>query len=191
MKKLTRKDRVFLLELARKTIESYFMTRSMVEISPSDLSEALLNDRAVFVTLSKQHRLRGCIGSLEAYQPLYKDVQERALHAAFEDHRFLPVDRNEMTEINIEISILSEPEELVYNSPLELPKCLRPGIDGVILQDGQRRATFLPQVWQQIPSPRDFLGQLCEKMGASASLWQTKMLKVMVYEVEQFSEERI
>ena len=189
MTTLSREEKVFLLGLARKTIETFLQNGKSYRVDPSALTSAFINDGAVFVTLTKAGALRGCIGSLQAFQPLYLDVQERAIQAASEDYRFSPVKAADLASIKIEISILSQPQPLMYNSPDQLPGKLRVGIDGVILQDGTRRATFLPQVWQQLPSKEEFLSHLCAKMGASPTLWKTKMLEVQTYQVEEFSED--
>jgi AmmeMemoRadiSam system protein A len=128
------------------------------------------------------------VGALEPYQSLVEDVREHAIAAAFQDYRFPPVQANEIKDIEIEISYLTRPEKLDYKNPNELPKILRPNIDGVVLRDGMKRATFLPQVWDKIPDPEEFLEQLCMKMGSPADLWRRKKLDVMTYQVEEFHE---
>lgn len=150
------------------------------------LPEALRQEGAVFVTLTKSGQLRGCIGSLEAWQPLAEDVQLRAYQAAVQDSRFPPLSPPELPMIEIEISRLTQPEPLEYQVPTDLPQLLRPGQDGVILSDGIRRATFLPQVWEQLPQVEEFLSHLCAKMGARANLWREKALDVQIYHVEEF-----
>jgi AmmeMemoRadiSam system protein A len=140
------------------------------------------------VTLTSRGYLRGCVGALEAYQSLAEDVCEHAVAAAFQDYRFPPVQARELKDIEIEISYLTQPEPLKYENPDALPKLLRPNIDGVVLRDGGRRATFLPQVWEKIPNPEEFLEELCMKMGAPADLWRRKRLNVMIYQVEEFHE---
>jgi AmmeMemoRadiSam system protein A len=125
---------------------------------------------------------------LEAYRPLILDVQEHAISAAFEDYRFPPVQVGELNRILIEISILTSPNELEYQSTEELLSKLRPGLDGVILKNGFQRATFLPQVWEKIKTKENFLQQLCLKMGANSDLWRKKKLQVLTYQVEEFHE---
>ena len=115
-------------------------------------------------------------------------MRERAYQAAFEDYRFHPVTEDELPEIHIEVSRLTAPVTLEYDNPVDLPGLLNPGVDGVILQDGFRRATFLPQVWEQLPHPVEFLSHLCAKMGAPADLWRKKKLAVSIYHVEEFHE---
>jgi AmmeMemoRadiSam system protein A len=151
-------------------------------------SPLLQQNGASFVTLTIEGELRGCIGALEAYQPLVEDVSEHAVAAALDDYRFMPVSVDELDLIQIEISRLTPPQPLVYTDAEDLVAHLNPGRDGVILKDGMRRATFLPQVWEKLPDPAQFLGNLCEKMGAPYQLWQRKQLQVLIYQVEEFHE---
>jgi uncharacterized protein len=159
-----------------------------IRIHNREYSPPLNQNGASFVTLTKKGNLRGCIGAVEPYQSLVEDVYEHATAAAINDYRFLPVEKDELESIHIEISRLTIPNPLNYQHPEELPALLRPGRDGVILRDGFRRATFLPQVWGQIPNAADFLTHLCQKMGVSGSFWKQKVLQVEVYEVEEFEE---
>ena len=152
------------------------------------LPDALREHGASFVTLHQHGRLRGCIGSLVPFRPLAEDVGANAMAAAFQDYRFPPVQSNEIKDIEIEISYLTQPEVLPYQNPEDLPKLLKPKIDGVVIRDGMRRATFLPQVWEKIPNPEEFLEELCMKMGAPPNLWRRKMLDVLTYQVEEFHE---
>ena len=186
---LTNEERASLLKLARASIEAAAAHRPLPALPPEDLTPALHEKGAAFVTLTIDGNLRGCIGALEAYQPLVDDVQEHAVAAALEDYRFLPVSPGEIPELSIEISRLTQPQNLEYSTSAELAGLLRPGVDGVILKDGMRRATFLPQVWEKIPDPQDFLSELCSKMGAAWNLWLTKHLQVLTYQVEEFHEE--
>jgi AmmeMemoRadiSam system protein A len=132
--------------------------------------------------------LRGCIGALEPYQPLAVDVREHAVAAALEDPRFPPVSREEVDRIKIEISRLTLPKSVEYTDAEDLLSRLRPHVDGVILRDGFRRATFLPQVWEKIPGKAEFLENLCYKMGAAPDTWRYKHLDVLTYQVEEFQE---
>ena len=185
---LTESEKQTLLVLARQSIELAVHKRPLPHLKLAEYSPALQADGASFVTLTIGGELRGCIGALEAYQPLVQDVCEHAAAAAMEDYRFPPVRGVEVDKLEIEISRLTLPEPLVYNQPLELLNKLRPGMDGVILRDGMRRATFLPQVWEKVPDTGDFLTHLCLKMGAPGNLWQRKMLQVLTYQVEEFRE---
>ncbi len=181
-------ERCQLLELARKSIEAVTNGMRLTAVDPGQISERLREDGASFVTLTINGALRGCIGTLEAYQPLYLDVIEHAAAAAVDDFRFKPVGPDEISTIIIEISVLSRPEQLQYSGTDELLQRLRPGIDGVVIKDGRMRATFLPQVWEQLPDSEEFLSHLCAKMGAPSGLWKTKNLAVFTYQVEEFHE---
>ncbi|HNS06426.1 MAG TPA: AmmeMemoRadiSam system protein A [Anaerolineaceae bacterium] len=185
---LTEEEKHYLLQLARRTIEQALKQAPEPEIDLGMLSAALKEPGASFVTLTIRRNLRGCIGSLEARQALAFDVREHARQAAFEDYRFPPLSKAELPATSIEISRLTAPLDLEYQQPSDLPRILRPGIDGVILQDGYRRATFLPQVWEQLPNVDDFLSHLCVKMGSPADLWKRKTLQVKTYSVEEFHE---
>jgi uncharacterized protein len=178
-----------LLKLARETIQTAVNKNPLSKLDLENLPPRLREPGATFVTLTKAGELRGCIGVLEAYQPLAEDVREHALAAAFDDFRFPPVQPDELDGLLIEISYLTPLRSLEYATPLELLQKLRPGIDGVVIKDGPRRATFLPQVWDSLPDPASFLlDHLCQKMGAPKSLWRVKNLTVLTYQVEEFQE---
>ncbi len=185
---LSTSDRSYLLSLARKSIENCLGGTDLPPIDKSSLSPLLNEMGASFVTLTIKGQLRGCVGALEPYQSLANDVREHAVAAAFEDYRFPPLQAMELKEIEIEISYLTRPKPLIYENPEELLHLLRPQIDGVVLRDGPRRATFLPQVWEKIPDPEEFLEELCMKMGAYPDLWRRKKLDVLTYQVEEFRE---
>ena len=185
---LTPEDRTYLLSLARKTIEHAVNRRQLPSWKESEISADLKEKGATFVTLTMDGELRGCIGTLEAHQSLIEDVREHAYQSALEDYRFPPVTAGEISRLHIEISRLTAPEPLPYSKAEDLPGLLHPGEDGVVLKDGFRRATFLPQVWEQLPDVGEFLSHLCVKMGASADLWRRKVLEVSVYHVEEFEE---
>ncbi len=177
-----------LLKIAREAIETSVCGEQAPILTLNQLPEVLQHGRASFVTLTIDDKLRGCIGVLEACQPLAIDVQEHAIAAALQDYRFPVVTPEELQKIHIEISILTPKRHLDYDHPEELVNKIRPGIDGVILQDGRRKATFLPQVWQKIPEPSHFLSQLCLKMGVPADLWRHKKIQIAVYQVQEFHE---
>lgn len=120
---------------------------------------------ASFVTLMREGALRGCIGTLEAWRPLAEDVVENARACALRDPRFEPLTAEEYESVDIEVSLLSSSEPLLFGDEEELYERLRPGVDGVILSAGPRRATFLPQVWEQLPDPMEFMAQLQRKAG--------------------------
>jgi AmmeMemoRadiSam system protein A len=140
------------------------------------------------VTLTSGGDLRGCIGALQATIPLAEDLVVHARAAATEDFRFYPVRPEETAGIEIEISILSDPVPLEYTDADDLMAKLRPGIDGVILTSGMHRATFLPQVWEKVPQPHQFLDMLCEKAGLPRRAWRTGHPDVLTYQVESFKE---
>jgi AmmeMemoRadiSam system protein A len=187
---LTNGEKQTLLRLAREAME-HSVRGKMLRLPPLDknsLTPILLEYGASFVTLTIHDDLRGCIGALEAYQPLAEDVREHAIAAALEDPRFPPVEESELTRIKLEVSRLTTPYPLEYSSSENLLAKLNPHVDGVILKDDRRRATFLPQVWEKIPNPSDFMNHLCQKMGAKPDLWRDKKLQVLVYQVEEFHE---
>jgi uncharacterized protein len=185
---LSDEEQKVLLRLAREAMEGAVKEGKPPRLDSSTLTPRLKEQGASFVTLTIGGQLRGCIGALQAYQPLAEDVREHAIAAALEDPRFPPVESQELNAINIEVSYLTEPYPLEYSSTDELIKKLHPNVDGVILSDGLRRATFLPQVWEKIPDPANFLDNLCYKMGANADAWKRKHLDVMIYQVQEFHE---
>lgn len=186
--RLSQQEHSKLLSLAREALEYYIEGRALPPLNMEELSARLREHGASFVTLTRRGQLRGCIGSLEPEKPLAQDVREHAIAAARHDFRFSPVEADELPEIEIEVSRLTIPQELVYENPEELLERLRPGVDGVILVDGFQRATFLPQVWEKLPEPEKFLEHLCIKMGASPDTWRNKKLRVQTYQVEKFQE---
>jgi AmmeMemoRadiSam system protein A len=190
VERLSQDEKDQLLRLARQALEQGVNQQPVTPPDYTRLSPRLREEGACFVTLTNHGQLRGCIGSIEPRQPLAEDVQEHAVDAALQDYRFPPVEPLELTDIEIEISRLTVPAPLEYQNPTDLPEALRPGIDGVILRDGWRRATFLPQVWEKIPDPEEFLALLCQKMGAPADLWKRRKLEVSIYQVEEFHEPR-
>jgi len=181
-------EKQILLRLARQALEAGVRGETLPPLDWDSLSSRLRADGASFVTLTERGNLRGCIGALEAYQPLAEDVREHAVAAALNDYRFPPVQVSELEGIHIEVSRLTAPLRLAYADAADLLSKLRPGVDGVILRDGPRRATFLPQVWEKIPDAAEFLDNLCYKMGAAPDLWRRRRLEVLVYQVEEFHE---
>lgn len=186
--KLSSEEKQLLLELARQALQQGVSGRALPPIDLSTLPESLRQPGATFVTLTHHGELRGCVGTLEAYQPLAEDVREHAVAAALQDFRFPPVSADEVPGLEIEISWLTPPKPLEYSDAQDLMKRLRPGIDGVLLRDSIRRATFLPQVWEKLPDPAQFLDHLCMKMGLEANAWLYKKLNVYTYQVEEFHE---
>lgn len=185
---LTHEEQQILLRLAREAITLRVQGRKLPRLDLASLPERLRNPGASFITLTLRGGLRGCIGALEPYQPLAEDVREHAAAAALEDPRFAPVREDELSAIRIEISRLTRPVPLEYIDADDLLSKLKPHVDGVILRDGFHRATFLPQVWEKIPDPVEFLNQLCWKMGVNEDTWRTKHLDALIYHVEEFYE---
>lgn len=172
-----------LLRLARAAIarELGFVSH---DLPPGDW---LTRDGATFVTLNLHGRLRGCIGSLEAHRPLLDDVRHNAVAAAFHDPRFPPLSKEEFAEVQIEVSLLSPAEPIRFKSEEDALAQLHPGQDGVILEYGRSRATYLPQVWAQLPEPADFIAHLKEKAGLPADFWSDD-IRLSRYSVRKFSE---
>ena len=185
---LSNKEREIILCLARQAIKQACAGIDPLPVDLLTLPERLREPGATFVTLTIDHDLRGCVGALEAYQPLAHDVQEHAVAAALSDFRFFPVKACEVECLEIEIYRLTSPVVLEYLNPEDLLEKLRPGVDGVLLKDGRLHATFLPQVWEKLPDPALFLNYLCQKVGAPPDQWRRKMLQVFIYRVEEFCE---
>jgi uncharacterized protein len=185
-----------LLTLARDTIAARFggtprgtgaTGRSAAHDAP-ETADALDAPGATFVTLMQGDRLRGCIGSLEAHRPLQKDVCENAIAAAFRDPRFSPLKADELPRTRVEVSLLSAPEPLPVEDEDDLLRKLCPGEDGVIFRVGTRRATFLPQVWEQLPTPREFIAHLKQKAGFPADFWSDEV-EIGRYHVRKWKED--
>jgi AmmeMemoRadiSam system protein A len=172
-----------LLTLARNAIEKKFGLEARTVTPHPDLAKPA----ATFVTLAQNALLRGCIGSLEARRPLAMDVAANALAAAFHDPRFPPLRQAELEMTRIEVSLLDTPDFLSFADETEALKQLRPGIDGLILDCGNHRATFLPQVWESLPTPRLFLQNLKLKAGLPANFWSPN-LRLSRYGVQKWKE---
>lgn len=183
-----------LVRLARRTI-SRELGRNEAG-AESDALSAALNDpcfqekQGTFVTLKLHGQLRGCIGSVIPVESILAGVRRNALRAAFQDHRFIPLSAKELDHVAIEVSVLTEPKPLIYRNGSDLLAKLRPDIDGVIVRKGTAGATYLPQVWQQLPHHEMFLSSLCLKAGLSADAWQKNDLEVLTYQVQYFEEEQ-
>jgi hypothetical protein len=186
---LTAAERKFLLDLARKTLTSVAAGGSLPEVAAKDIPPRLTEKKACFVTLTKGGTLRGCIGHLMAMELLHQAVAENTRNAALRDPRFPPVTPDELSEIKIEISVLTDPQPLPFGSPDDLLSKLHPNEDGVLLHIGPRTATFLPQVWAQIPDKVEFLNHLSQKAGCEPSAWRGQDVSVSIYHVECFEEE--
>lgn len=172
-----------LLQIARAAIASRFG----LWFDCRDDAEFLYEQRASFVTLTMSGRLRGCIGSLQAHRRLLDDVKANAQAAAFRDPRFRPLTATEYTETAIEVSLLSPLSPVEVQDEQDALSKLQPGVDGIVLQCGQNRGTFLPQVWESLPDPRRFLGELKRKAGLSPEFWSDDM-RLFRYHVDKFTE---
>lgn len=176
-----------LIQVAKDSIAYGLKHKCALPIDCKTYASELRVLRATFVTLEKKHQLRGCIGMLEAVRPLVLDIAENAFAAAFNDSRFEPVTEEEYELLEIHLSILSPAEPMSFYSEEDLLRQLRPGIDGLILQEGSQRGTFLPSVWELLPEPVDFLQHLKRKSGLSRDYWSDS-LKVSRYQCEIISE---
>jgi len=176
------------LDIARRSIAHGLEQRTPLPVDPAAYDERLRAPGASFVTLHLGDELRGCIGSLEARRPLVSDVACNAYAAAFQDPRFPPLSRDELPALRIHISVLSEATPLHFISENDLLRQLRPGVDGLILEEGEsHRSTFLPSVWSSLPDPRQFLQQLKLKAGLPPDYWSDS-LRVLRYTTESFGE---
>lgn len=178
--------RALLLRAARGSIRGAFPGEAPATAADSP-DPVLAELRATFVTLKHHEELRGCIGTLEAHRPLLQDVMHNSRAAAFHDPRFPPVRRDELAGIAIEISVLSLPAPLPVRSREELLRRLEPGRHGLVLQEGARRATFLPAVWESLHEPELFLGELLRKAGLERAHWSDR-LRFFTYTTESFAE---
>ncbi len=182
---LTEEEKKYLLKLSRETLERFFKGEKSI---PKNVPfNSLKKKIGTFVTLTINGDLRGCIGHIFPVNPIYVDVVENSISAAFDDSRFEPLRKEELNDVDIEISVLTVPKELKYDSPKDLLEKLNVGIDGVYLVVGNKSSTFLPQVWEKLPEKEDFLSQLCIKAWLSADSWRNKNCKIYVYQVENFS----
>lgn len=184
---LSAEHRRLLVDLARESIAYGLQEGRALKVDPASYPEPLRRPAASFVTLRYEGRLRGCIGALEAYQPLVADVAEHAYAAAFRDPRFPPLSAAELAGLTLDISILSPAEELAFADEQDLLRQLRPGVDGLILQEGARRVTFLPSVWESLPRPQEFLRELKVKAGLPPDYW-SPTLRVFRYRTEHIGD---
>lgn len=190
---LTNEQGRILVHLARETIGAKLGLSDAVreKISEKDLADPVFQEqRGTFVTLKIKNQLRGCMGCLTPSETILAGIQRNAVNAAFNDPRFPALTASELEKATIEISILTCATELNYSDGNDLLSKLRPHTDGVIISKGLARATFLPQVWDQLPSPEEFLSHLCRKACLAPDEWQRGGLEVSVYQVQYFHENR-
>ncbi len=168
---LTDEERDRLLGVARRAITYGLDTGRVLKLEPAELDGRLGTLAAVFITLTQNGELRGCVGSLQATEPLAQAVSGSAFNAAFRDRRFPSLSVDELDSIRIEISVLSEMEPIDATNREQLLDALEPGVDGLLLEDQGYRSTFLPKVWEKVASPAEFLEHLCLKAGLGARHW--------------------
>ena len=175
-----------LLGIACNSIRHGLEVGRPARVSLDTLPASLAEERASFVTLNTSGgQLRGCIGSLEAYRPLAEDVSHNAWAAAFRDPRFSPLQEDEYPGLDIHVSVLSTPEPVDFTSEQDLLAHIRPGIDGLILEDNAARGTFLPSVWESLPDPAQFLTHLKLKAGLPVDHWSDH-LRIWRYTTQSF-----
>ena len=177
--------RRLLLEVAWESIRHGLAVGAPLQPNPAAYPDVLRAPRAAFVTLHHHGALRGCIGHLEASQALVLDVADNAFAAAFRDPRFGRLEPWELQDLELDCSVLTPAEPMVFEDEPDLLRQLRPAVDGLILEDGWARGTFLPAVWESLPEPRQFLNELKRKAGLPAHHW-SKTLKVSRYRTESF-----
>jgi hypothetical protein len=179
-----------LLKLARQTIAERLGKRS-IKVDPDSMTDSVFKEkRGTFVTLTINKQLRGCIGNLDSTDSIVEGIERNAVNAAFRDPRFPPLKAKELDRVDIEVSILTDPQPLEYRDSKDLLSKLRVNVDGVILRKGAYSATFLPQVWEQLPQPEKFLSHLCTKAGLPSDTWEKGHLEILTYQVQYFEEEK-
>jgi hypothetical protein len=190
--RFTEKQGQLLVKLARKTILEKLAGKSPANesdtLAPALQDESFQAHCGTFVTLKIQGQLRGCIGNLTSTESVLDGVKRNAVNAAFHDPRFSSLSATELDRTEIEVSILTEPLPLVYRDSRDLIQKLRVNVDGVIVRKGHASATFLPQVWDQLPRPEDFLSHLCMKAGLPSAAWKSSELEVLTYQVQYFED---
>jgi AmmeMemoRadiSam system protein A len=187
--KLNDQEGRYLLGVARKTIQQELF-KDKASSQPDEMaSPKFAERRGTFVTLTINEGLRGCIGHIIPQESLLEGIRENAVNAAFKDPRFNPLSKKEWDSVKIEISILTDPKPLEYTDGDDLLKKIRPNIDGVIIKKGYYQATFLPQVWEQLPDKKEFFTHLCLKAGMDGNEWKKGKLEVYTYQVQAFEED--
>ena len=183
-------DRRYMIDIAKDAIKEELIGKKLIDEQELVKKYPELSKKgAVFVTIEKRGSLRGCIGSLVAHRTLIDDLIANAKAAAFSDPRFPPLTLKEFesSDFSLEVSILSEPKELPYKDIADLKSKIRPNIDGVILKLGNHQATFLPQVWEQLPRFEDFFAHLCNKAGLAPNCLESHP-QIFTYEVQKIKE---
>ena len=183
---LSPEQRQTLLEVARTSIDHGLVHGRPLQVDADEFEDALRTPRASFVTLKLDGQLRGCIGRLVSDIPLVVGVARNSYAAAFEDPRFDPVTELQSRSLSIHISVLTEPKPMSFTDEADLLRQIRPGVDGLVLESGRRRGTFLPAVWQTLPEPEHFLSQLKVKAGLPTDAWPSDV-RVLRYTCESMA----
>jgi len=184
--KLSQESQQTCINIAKQSILHGLQTGLVLHVNSDDYAKDLQQQLSCFVTLHEHGQLRGCIGALEAFQPLINDVAEHAFSAAFKDPRFSALHQNEFENIDIEISVLGKSESMQFKSEDDLLSQIRPEVDGLIFEYGYNRGTFLPSVWEQLPRTTDFLQHLKIKAGLDKNWWRDDV-RISRYETFSFS----
>jgi len=187
---MNKENKEYLLKIARRAIQKYFQDEGIFQVEENELFQSLKEKKGTFVTLWKNNELRGCIGNLESEKPIYQSVIDNCLASALLDPRFTTLKSNELDDIKIEISILSELKKLSnftnYDSFLKYLNKYKPGL---LIKKGAHQATFLPQVWENLNSAQLFISHLCAKAGLEKDEWKKMDLEIYQYNAEVFKEE--
>jgi len=186
---MIKEEQQYLLQLARRAIQKYLQSGQTLLIEPEDLSPALRKKSGVFVTLEKDGQLRGCIGNLQSSKTIYQGVIDNSLSSAFFDPRFPSLTIEEFPDIKIEISVLEPLKKLApFSSSAKLLNYLNKNKPGLLIKKGNQQATFLPQVWEELPDAELFLQNLCQKASLDQDNWKKPGLEFYEYNVEKFKE---
>ena len=187
---MNKENKEYLLKIARRAMQKYFQDEGVFQVEEDELPQSLKEKRGTFVSLWKNNELRGCIGNLESEKSIYQSVIDNCLASALLDSRFTALKSNELNDIKIEISILSELKKLSnftnYDSFLKYLNKYKPGL---LIKKGTYQATFLPQVWEDLNSAELFISHLCEKAGLEKDEWKKMDLEIYRYSAEVFKEE--
>jgi AmmeMemoRadiSam system protein A len=172
-------------DLAKFSIEYFFSHGSIPRIEKGEFAEELRQKGACFVSVYIDDKLRGCIGDYEVFEPLYLNIIKNAVKAAFSDFRFPSIQKDELPHLKTEVSILTTPQEFKPENIDHLLTFLEKNKPGVIIEQGGKKALFLPQVWQKLPKPADFLTHLCLKAALPPTSWQEKDTKYRIFSISQ------
>ncbi len=183
---LSHEEKKMLIQLARRSIENHLSSAQALQVD--EVPDSLQRRHCSFVSLYRHGKLRGCMGALRAYQPLYLDVIEHAHAAAFRDYRYPPLKVEELKGLNIEIAVLTPEVPIEFSSERDLLKQLQPGLDGLSIQAGHHQATFLPVVWKQLATAEEFLLHLKQKAGLTVGAWP-EGIKAWRYRTLHLSED--